>query len=52
MTLWEPSEEDSGLVYLIGAGVCWLSPLWFELFSTAVIEPLLLQWSLFGLFLL
>ncbi|MDE0857258.1 MAG: hypothetical protein OSA38_01660 [Candidatus Poseidoniaceae archaeon] len=47
MTHWVPSEEDSGMMYLIAAGVCWSSQLWFDLFYSAVVSPLF-QWSQFG----
>jgi hypothetical protein len=35
-----PHEESIGLEYLLAALVCWTSPMWFDTFRTAVVNPL------------
>ena len=40
MPLWQPTEDDSELIYILAAALCWTSGLWYDLVREQILSPL------------
>ena len=40
MPLWQPTEEDSELIYILAAALCWTSGLWYGMVYEQIVAPL------------
>ncbi|MFL2949968.1 MAG: hypothetical protein ACJZ40_06265 [Candidatus Poseidoniaceae archaeon] len=44
MPIWQPTEDDTDLLYIIAASLCWTASLWSKLFIDRVVAPIH-QWK-------